>query len=176
MVDRAVRMPTLLYNNPRYQGFSISPQLVRRLIEVAPSIFGAKLALGTLDDAVEFIREIPGFAPFAIANVLREGMPLGVRGTISPPLTLAPELGVRLVNAIDSGSGEAVELQTQATELNDTMLRLARQYGRTPYADGLRALGFPIQRYPRWPTVPMAPYDQELLFALLRQARSVPAA
>jgi dihydrodipicolinate synthase/N-acetylneuraminate lyase len=174
MVDHAVQWPILLYNNPRYQGYAITPQFVRRLTAVAPRIFGAKLAMGTLDDALDFIHEIPGFAPFALASILLDGMPLGVRGTVSPPLTLAPELGVRLVRAIDSGrKDEARELQSQATELNDIMIRLSRQYGRTPYAEGLRALGFQIRRYPRWPTVPMPADMIDNLLGVLRSARGV---
>jgi 4-hydroxy-tetrahydrodipicolinate synthase len=177
MVDRAVRMPILLYNNPRYQGYSISPELMRRFVAVAPSIFGAKLALGTLDDALTFAREIPGFAPFALASVLHEGMPKGVRGTVSPPLTLAPELGGALVRAIDANrDDEARELQSLATELNDTMLGLSKRYGRTPYAEGLRALGFPIKQYPRWPTVSMPEGEREAMLELLRRCRGVPVA
>ena len=177
MVDQALQVPILIYNNPRYQGYPIDPQLMGRLVSVAPRIFGAKLALGTLDDALDFVREIPGFAPFALASVLLKGMPLGVRGTVSPPLTLAPELGVSLIGAIDGGrADEARELQAQVTELNETMIRLSKRYGRTPYAEGLRALGFPIRQYPRWPTVPMPAGERDELLGQLRLARSVPAA
>jgi dihydrodipicolinate synthase/N-acetylneuraminate lyase len=49
MVDRAVGLPILVYNNPRYSGYNIHPSLMARLVEAVPRIFGAKLAMGSVD-------------------------------------------------------------------------------------------------------------------------------
>jgi dihydrodipicolinate synthase/N-acetylneuraminate lyase len=177
MVDRAVQLPLFVYNNPRYQGYAIGPDLMRRLHAAAPRIFGAKLAMGSLEDALNYVRLMPNFATFALANVLVDGMPLGVRGTVSPPLTLAPELGVDLIRAIDAGrTEEAARLQALVTEVNDELIRLMKPYGRTPYTEGLRALGFNVKKYPRWPTVAMPEEERGSLLTLLSRARGAAVA
>jgi dihydrodipicolinate synthase/N-acetylneuraminate lyase len=177
MVDRAVQLPLFVYNNPRYQGYAIGPELMLRLHAAAPRIFGAKLAMGSLDDALKYVHLVPGFATFALATALVEGMPLGVRGTVSPPLTLAPELGVDLIRAIDAGrTEEATKLQVLVTEVNDELIRLMRLYGRTPYAEGMRALGFKIKQYPRWPTVALPEEEHSSLLSLLSRARGAAVA
>jgi len=54
MVDRAVGMPILVYNNPRYSGYNIHPDFMARLVAAVPRIFGAKLAMGARDGAAPF--------------------------------------------------------------------------------------------------------------------------
>ena len=51
-----------------------------------PRIFGAKLPMGTIPEALEYLERIPNFAPFILGNGLLEGMRQGIRGTVSPPL------------------------------------------------------------------------------------------
>ncbi len=172
MVDRAVQLPLFVYNNPAYQGYAITPALMQRLVATVPRIFGAKLGMGTLDDALQYLRAIPGFAPFALSSVLMPGMLQGIRGTVSPPLTLVPELGVDLVSAIDARRDEeATRLQALVTEVEGTLVRLWKRYGRGPFAEGLRALGFRIKEYPRWPTPPLPGEEREQLLDVLRRAR-----
>jgi dihydrodipicolinate synthase/N-acetylneuraminate lyase len=172
MVDQAVQLPLFIYNNPAYQGYAITPALMQRLVAAVPRIFGAKLAMGTLDDALQYLRVIPGFAPFALSSVLMPGMLQGIRGTVSPPLSLVPELAVDLVSAIDGRRDEeATRLQALATEVEGALVRLWKKYGRGPFAEGLRALGFPVKQYPRWPTPPLPAEDREQLLDVLKRAR-----
>jgi dihydrodipicolinate synthase/N-acetylneuraminate lyase len=177
MVDAAVQLPVFVYNNPAYQGYAITPPFMKRLVDEVPRIFGAKLAMGTLEQAKEYIRLIPGFAPFSLANGLWPGLKEGLRGTVSPPLTLAPEVGVDLIRAVDQGrDAEAAALQEKATEINDELLRLMKLYGRAPYAEGLRAIGFPIKEYPRWPTVEVGEADKQRLADMLKRLRAAAVA
>ncbi len=172
MVDQAVQLPLFIYNNPAYQGYSITPALMQRLVATVPRIFGAKLAMGTLEDALQYVRAIPGFAPFALGNVLMPGMRQGIRGTVSPPLAIVPELGVDLVRAIDERRDEeAIRLQVLVTEVNDTLVRLWKKHGRGPFGEGLRALGFRIKQYPRWPTPPLPAEERAQLLDVLKRVR-----
>jgi len=172
MVDQAVQLPLFLYNNPAYQGYAITPLLMQRLVATVPRIFGAKLAMGTLEEALQYLRAIPGFAAFALSSVLMPGMLQGIRGTVSPPLTLVPELAVDLVSAIDERRDEeATRLQVLVTEVEVALVRLWKKYGRGAFAEGLRALGFRIKQYPRWPTVELPDEDREELLDVLRRAR-----
>jgi dihydrodipicolinate synthase/N-acetylneuraminate lyase len=171
-VDAAVQLPMLVYNNPGYQGYPIDLPLMQRLCTTVPRIFGAKIAMGTIDDVRRYVEGIPGFAAFALSSGLMPGMLHGIRGTISPPLTLVPELGVDLVRAIDERrDADATRLQEQVREVETVLVRVWKQYGRTPYAEGLRALGFTIKEYPRWPTMPLPEEERGPLLDLLKRAR-----
>ncbi len=74
MVDRAVGMPILVYNNPRYSGYNIHPDFMARLVSAVPRIFGAKLAMGSVDEAMAYMKIVK--APF---RALRAGEQSRVR-------------------------------------------------------------------------------------------------
>jgi dihydrodipicolinate synthase/N-acetylneuraminate lyase len=164
MVDRAVGMPMLVYNNPRYSGYNIHPAFMARLVESVPRIFGAKLAMGSIDEAMAYLKAVKAsFATFALASNLIPAMSVGVAGTISPPLAVTPEVGVELVRAIDAGKvEEALALQQKVIRIHDLFLRLAGPFGRTIYCEAMRLRGFDVKMYPRWPSRPLSreAYDE----------------
>lgn len=164
MVDRAVGMPLLIYNNPRYSGYNIHPQFMARLVEAVPNIFGAKLAMGSVDEAMAYRKLVKApFAAYALASNLVSAMSVGVAGTISPPLAVTPEIGVELVRAIDAGeAGRALALQKDVIRIHDVFLRLAGPFGRTIYCEAMRLRGFDVKMYPRWPSKPLSreAYDE----------------
>ena len=164
MVDRAVGMPMLIYNNPRYSGYNIQPNFMARLVEAVPNIFGAKLAMGSVDEAMAYMKAVKApFAPYALASNLVAAMSVGVAGTISPPLAVTPEIGVELVRAIDAGdAARALALQKDVIRIHDIFLRLAGPFGRTIYREAMRLRGFDVKMYPRWPSKPLSreAYDE----------------
>jgi len=164
MVDRAIGMPMLIYNNPRYSGYNIHPHFMARLVDAVPNIFGAKLAMGSVDEAMAYMKLVKApFAPYALASNLVSAMSVGVAGTISPPLAVTPEIGVELVRAIDAGDApRALALQKDVIRIHDIFLRLAGPFGRTIYCEAMRLRGFDVQMYPRWPSKPLSreAYDE----------------
>jgi dihydrodipicolinate synthase/N-acetylneuraminate lyase len=164
MVDRAVGLPILVYNNPRYSGYNIQPTFMAKLVEAVPRIFGAKLAMGSVDEAMAYQKLVKApFATYALASNLVSAMSVGVAGTISPPLAVTPEIGVDLVRAIDAGdSAKALELQKHVIRVHDLFLRLAGLFGRTIYCEAMRLCGFDVKMYPRWPSKPLSreAYDE----------------
>jgi dihydrodipicolinate synthase/N-acetylneuraminate lyase len=158
MVDRAVGLPILVYNNPRYSGYNIHPSLMARLVEAVPRIFGAKLAMGSVDEAMAYMKIVKApFATYALASNLVSAMAVGVAGTISPPLAVTPEIGVELVRAVEAGnSAEALALQKTVIRIHDIFLRLAGPFGRTIYCEAMRLRGFDVRMYPRWPAKPLS--------------------
>jgi dihydrodipicolinate synthase/N-acetylneuraminate lyase len=164
MIDRALGMPILIYNNPRYSGYNIHPVFMARLVEAVPNIFGAKLAMGSVDEAMAYMKIVGApFAPFALASNLVSAMSVGVAGTISPPLAVTPEMGVELIRAIDTGKiEEALLLQKAVIRIHDIFLRLAGPFGRTIYREAMRLRGFDVKMYPRWPSKPLSreAYDE----------------
>ncbi|MGE5537780.1 MAG: dihydrodipicolinate synthase family protein [Gemmatimonas sp.] len=177
MVGKELKAPTLLYNNPKYQGYPISGELMAQFVEDSPQIFGCKLAKGGVDEAVAYRQSLgPKFKLFAMASSLYPGMLLGITGTVSPPLTLCPEIGVACVRAIDEGNyTRALELQRAIVELQGALLSptIRKIAGRGVYLTGLRELGFPIKVYPRWPVAEVPKQGVEAIRETLRVARSV---
>ena len=99
-VGKALKAPLMLYNNPKYQGYPIGAQLMRVLRD-DPADLGAKLAMGGLDEAVNYTRIVGSdFKLFSLASTLFPGMMCGITGTVSPPLAVFPEIGVELVRAM----------------------------------------------------------------------------
>lgn len=176
-VGKALKAPFMLYNNPKYQGYPISAQLMRQMRDDNPMIFGAKLAMGSIDEAKNYQRTVGAdFRVFSLASTLFPGMLCGIAGTVSPPLAVFPELGVELVRAIDRKDYvRALELQQEVVDFHSAFLLPAvlKDCGRSIYRQGLIEQGFKVKRYPRWPTSEMSAERKEWLSGLIRQARSV---
>src|SRR5262249_60545556 len=85
---RAVQPPLFIYNTPGHQGSPIDPPFMQQLVAAVPRIFGAKLAMGTIESALQYLAVLPDFALFALASGISPGLKQGLRGTVSPPLTL----------------------------------------------------------------------------------------
>jgi dihydrodipicolinate synthase/N-acetylneuraminate lyase len=180
MVSDALRYPILIYNNPEYSGYKITPAMMAKIRNVAPTVFGVKLAKGDIDEALVYQKALgPNFSIFVLATYLMPGLLWGTKGTISPPLCLVPEAGSALVKLIDERRyAEAIALQEKVSRFRtDGTAFLAKKYGiRTVLREGIRARGFAVN-YPRWPTPQMSEEDITLLkneIEKLRMAIQVP--
>lgn len=176
MVASELGAPILLYNNPPYQGYPIGPKMMAELVEDSPNIFGAKLAMGSVDEARVY-REYLGedFKLFSLASMLFPGMTAGISGTVSPPLAVLPEIGVELVRAIDrNDSLRALELQKAVIAFHSAFLsrKVKEECGRAIYGAGLQEAGFPVKKYPRWPTGEVSEARRAWLQDLIRGARA----
>ena len=158
MVDKAVGLPMLLYNNPAYSGYPIPANLMAKLRDAAPNVFAAKLAMGSVDQAVNYLRVLTReFTIFIPITQMLPAMPLGVRGSIAAgaPVTV-PEIGVQLIEAVWAGDFDrATRLQILMLEHGERMAPI-RQYGRRGTLEGLRLRGLQVKEYPRWPTKPLS--------------------
>lgn len=177
MVGDALKAPTLIYNNPRYQGYSISPTLMSQIVADSPQVFGAKLAMGSIDEAVIYCNAVgvgDAFGTYGLASSLFPGMlnDTGIVGTVSPPLAVAPELGVALVEAIDAGDYDhALALQQAVNDLHAESLYGLLTYGRSSFLPALQEAGFAVKMYPRWPVPPLPEAEVERFRQSVRNAR-----
>jgi 4-hydroxy-tetrahydrodipicolinate synthase len=164
MVDKAVDMPMLLYNNPEYSGYPIPPALMAKLREAAPNIFAAKLAMGNIDQAINYLRVLSReFIIFIPITQMLPGMLIGVAGSIAAgsPVTV-PEIGVQLIEAIWAKDFDrAQKIQVLLLGHNERMAPI-RSYGRRITLEGLRLRGLAVKEYPRWPTKPLSAEHQKL--------------
>jgi len=177
-IGQAIREPILLYNNPGYQGYAIGVDQIRALREDTPHIIGAKIAMGSVDEArIHHLALGPDFKIFALGSNMFPGMLIGMAGSVSPPLAMYPQLGVELVRAIDRGDyARALELQVAAIDFHSAFLTpaLQRECGRKIYIAALRHMGIEVKRYPRWPQAgEVSPARQQWLLDLYQRARDV---
>jgi 4-hydroxy-tetrahydrodipicolinate synthase len=164
VVDQAVDMPMLLYNNPEYSGYPIPPAMMAKLREAAPNIFAAKLAMGNIDQAINYLRVLSReFVIFIPITQMLPGMLIGVAGSIAAgsPVTV-PEIGVQLIEAIwENNLDRAQKIQVLLLKHNERMAPI-RSYGRRITLEGLRLRGLAAKEYPRWPTKPLSAEHQKL--------------
>ena len=183
MVDKAVDMPMLLYNNPEYSGYPIPPAMMAKIREAVPNVFAAKLAMGSVDQAVTYLRTMSReFNIFIPITQMIPGMQVGVVGSIAAgtPVTV-PESGVALIEAIWAKDFErAQKIQVLLLEHGERMAPM-KQYGRGVTLQGLRIRGLAVKEYPRWPTKPMSAehiklYEENMKRILDELAALTPAA
>jgi dihydrodipicolinate synthase/N-acetylneuraminate lyase len=164
VVDKAVDMPMLLYNNPEYSGYPIPPAMMAKLREAVPNVFAAKLAMGNIDQAINYLRVLSReFVIFIPITQMLPGMLIGVAGSIAAgsPVTV-PEIGVQLIEAIwEKDLDRAQKIQVLLLEHNGRMAPV-RSYGRRITLEGLRLRGLAVKEYPRWPTKPLSAEHQKL--------------
>ena len=174
MVNEAGKLPMFLYNNPGYSGYATTPEMMVKLRNEIPGIFGAKLAWGSIEQAVSYLRMLgKDFNVFIPVTQMLPGMLLGVCGSIAAgvPVTV-PEAGVALVEAIRAGELErAQELQLRMFEFSDRTASLSK-YGRATTRVGLQIRGLPVKQYPRWPSKDMTDEDRTLLESSMNQLLS----
>jgi len=171
-VGARVKMPMLIYNNPPYSGYDITPAMMLRLKEEVPEIFGAKLSADSLETALSYLGQLPKeFAVFGLASSLMPGALYGMRGTIVPPWVAYPELAVALWSALEAKDlDRALRAQTKINQLQAALRPLGRIYGRAVQCETVRARGFAVKKFPRWTTKPLTPEHRRILVDALVQA------
>jgi len=176
MVDDATQLPLFIYNNPAYQGYSIEPSAMAKIRDAVPNMFGLKIAKGGISDILRYQSAMgKDFKLFAPQQNLFPGMLIGQAGSVSPPLTMAMEVGVAFIRAIDAGDNEeALRIQIALFDFSQSLAKL-NKYGRTVQFEGLKHAGFDLQMYPRWPTMPMPAEALADLHACIDRIRSAVA-
>jgi dihydrodipicolinate synthase/N-acetylneuraminate lyase len=170
-IDAAANLPILLYNNPQYSGYPCPPATMARIRDAIPNVFGAKLADGSVGQALQYQRVLSSsFATFVPISVIVPGMLVGIRGTIAAgPIAVVPEIGVQMVEAIWAGKLElALKLQVLMLQHYDRMAYF-QPYGRAEYREGFKLRGLPIKEYPRWTTKSISPEDLERYEKILKR-------
>jgi dihydrodipicolinate synthase/N-acetylneuraminate lyase len=163
LIGSASKLPMLLYNNPLYSGYPCPPDLMRKIREAVPTVFGAKLARGNPAEALRYLEVLGNeFAAFAPIEVMVPGMQIGLRGSIAAgPVAIVPEIGVALLEACLVGNTDlALRLQVLMLKYYNRQDYFWRTYGRNEYAEGWRLRGFDVKEYPRWPVKPVSAEDR----------------
>lgn len=174
-VAAAVSLPIFIYENPKYSGISIPPDLAKRMKDALPTLSGIKVAYGQ-GALLEYVRLFPPDVSVFTGNADLFGLvPFGLAGMINPPTSFLPELCVSLWRALDGKDyARAVEIQRRVNTAARLVGAALRRYGRTVLTDVFRLRGFAVKRFPRWDTQPMPAEARETLFRELREAEVLP--
>ena len=174
-VADAVKLPIYIYENPKYSGISIPPELAKRMKDAIPSIRGIKVAYGA-GALLEYVRLFPPDVSVFTGNADLFGLvPFGLAGMINPPTSFLPELCVSLWRALDEKKyDKAVEIQQRVNTAARLVGSALRRYGRTALGEVFRMRGFAVKRFPKWDTQPMPKEACEALFKELKESGLLP--
>ena len=154
-VTAAVGAPLFLYDNVKYSGWAFTPATAKTLQQEVPSLCGMKASYYAQAPLLGYLEAMPeDFAVMSGNSIdLLPAAPHGLSGAI-PPLTGAiPEICVALWNALERKDyEEAIPLQKKADDFGRIIGRLGLRFGRSAHREAMRARGFKIKRYPRWPS------------------------
>ncbi|HEY2987111.1 MAG TPA: dihydrodipicolinate synthase family protein [Candidatus Binatia bacterium] len=169
-VGQRVKAPMMVYQNPPYSGYDITPFMMLRLKEHVPQIFGVKISADSLEIALNYVQQLPkDIGVYGLASALLPGALYGIRGTIVPTMISFPELAVALWRALEEKNlSEALILQTRVNEIRNVMRSLRKTYGEAVQREALRLRGLAVKKFPRWTTRPFSPEDRAALAQALR--------
>jgi dihydrodipicolinate synthase/N-acetylneuraminate lyase len=174
-VAAAVKLPIYIYENPKYSGISIPPDLAKRMKEAIPAIRGIKVAYGQ-GALLEYVRLFPPDVSVFTGNADLFGLvPFGLAGMINPPTSFLPELCVSLWRALDEKKyDKAVEVQQRVNTAARLVGSALRRYGRSALGEVFRMRGFAVKRFPKWDTQPMPKEARDGLFKALKESGLLP--
>jgi dihydrodipicolinate synthase/N-acetylneuraminate lyase len=174
-VAKAVNLPIFIYENPKYSGISIPPDLAKRMKAEIPTIRGIKVAYGQ-GALLEYVRLFPPDVSVFTGNADLFGLvPFGLAGMINPPTSFFPELSVSLWRALDEKKyDQAVELQKRVNIAARLVGGALRRYGRSPLGEVARMRGFAVKRFPKWDTQAMPKEAREALYKELKESGILP--
>jgi len=171
-VIEAVDIPIILYNVPKFTGFSIQPELVHKLVNEYSNIIGIKDSSGSLSQISELIRLVgEKIAVLAgTADVVLPTLMLGGRGAVIAVANVDPKLCSSLYKAFKNGKfEEAVKLQRKISYLNEVLVKRYSQLSAIKEALNLK--GLPAG-YPRKPALPLENPEKEKIKELLSEIES----
>jgi 4-hydroxy-tetrahydrodipicolinate synthase len=168
-VCQAVDIPIVVYNVPKFTGFSLEPAAVQKLASENQSIIGVKESSGSLGTISEIIRllgnrlsVLAGTADVALPTLLAGG-----RGAVIAVANVFPALCNRLYRAYEKGQyEEAIKLQNRISFANEVLVKRFNQL--SAIKEGMRLEGLP-GGYPRKPALPLDGEERKTLENLMKR-------
>ena len=168
-VCQAVDLPIVVYNVPKFTGFSLEPASIQKLSSENQSIMGVKESSGSLGTISEVIRllgnrlsVLAGTADVALPTLLAGG-----RGAVIAVANVFPTLCSRMYAAFKNGQyEEASRLQNRITFANEVLVRRVNQL--SAIKEAMRLNGMP-GGYPRRPALPLNGEEKKTVEALPKE-------
>ncbi len=168
--EGAPELPIVVYDNPRYTGISMTPKVVADLHKELPHVLGIKPAFSGLEQMLGYMRFIPEMKVYsASTEYLASGVPLGIAGTVNPPMSFFPEICIEVWDALEEKNYEkAFALQEKVNAIRAVVSKYLAQYGRGIFTEVMHLRGFNVKRYPRWTTHRFSPVEQKKIYQDLK--------
>lgn len=143
----AVKLPIFAYNIPARTGVTLTPPVVRRIVESRPNFIGLKDSSGKLEQVRDWLAL--GICVFMGSdNLIYPALEQGCAGAVAACSNVAPKLFVQLFQAWKNGDfSEAERLQGLAAELRGA-LRLTAAHPLIKEAMALGGLPAGVPRRP----------------------------
>ncbi|MDQ1279324.1 MAG: hypothetical protein QG670_586 [Thermoproteota archaeon] len=154
-VIKAVDIPIILYNVPKFTGYNLEADVVIKLAKEYSQIIGVKDSGGSIGQISEIIRQVgkkisvlAGSGDVVLANLM-----MGGKGGILGIANVAPRLCSDIFDYFKKGDSEkAKEAQMKALFLNDLLIKKYNQL--SSIKEAMNQLGQPAG-YPRLPSLPL---------------------
>ena len=164
----SVDMPVILYNVPKFTGYSINPKVIERIVFECSNLIGVEDSSGSPGNMAEIIRLVGDKITILSGNadMILPTLTLGGKGAIVAVANVIPETCVSLYEAYREGDlGEAGNLQLRASFVNKV---LVREHGQIAAIKA--ALNFMEQPagFPRRPVRPLSPDEEQEIFEALK--------
>jgi len=154
-VLKAVDLPIIVYNVPKFTGFSLEPALVERLSSEYSQIVGIKDSSGSYSQITELVRLV-GKKISVLAGTADLALPtlaIGGKGVVIAVANVAPKLCSELYDAFKDGDcAKAWELQKKISHINEVLV--IRHNQLAAIKEVLNIMNLPAG-YPRKPTLPL---------------------
>lgn len=167
-VAEAVDLPILVYNVPKFTGFSLEPQFIHKLVSENENVVGLKDSSGNVGAITEIIRLVgdkisvlAGTADVALSTLL-----LGGKGAVIAVANVFPKLCCKLYEAFKSGRyDEAKTLQKHISFANEILVKRYNQL--SAIKEALRLQGLP-SGYARKPALPLEKEEKKVILDMLK--------
>ena len=164
----AVDLPIVIYNVPKFTGFSLDPSVVYKLVSEYENVIGIKDSSGNLSQIAELIRLVgdkvsvlAGTADVALSTLM-----LGGKGALIAVANVAPKQCSALYENFKEGKFEySSKLQGHISHINEVLLRRHNQLSAIKAA--LTMKGLP-GGYPRKPTAPLEEDEEKEIKEILK--------
>jgi 4-hydroxy-tetrahydrodipicolinate synthase len=151
-VIEAVDLPVVIYNVPKFTGFSLEPSIVYTLASEYDSVIGTKDSSGNLGQIAELTRLVGNKVSVlaGTADVVLPTLMLGGKGAIIAVANVTPRLCSALYEAFEEGKFEdSSKLQRRISYINEVLIKRHNQL--SAIKEALNMKGLP-GGYPRKPT------------------------
>jgi 4-hydroxy-tetrahydrodipicolinate synthase len=167
-ISETVDLPIVVYNVPKFTGFSLEPTFIHQLVSENEKIIGLKDSSGNIGAITEIIRLV-GDEISVLAGTADVALPtflLGGKGAVIAVANVFPKLCSQLYEAFKNGKyEEAKKLQKRISFANEVLVKRYNQL--SAIKEALRLQGLP-GGYPRKPALPLDSEEKKALQNLLK--------
>jgi 4-hydroxy-tetrahydrodipicolinate synthase len=168
-ISEAVDVPIVVYNVPKFTGFSLEPAFIHKLASENENVIGVKDSSGSIGTITEIIRlagnrlsVLAGTADVTLATLLAGG-----NGAVIAVANVFPKLCSRMYEAFKNGRcEEASKLQNRVSFVNEVLVKRFNQL--SAIKEAMRLKGLP-GGYPRKPALPLDGEEKKAVEALLKE-------